>query len=324
MPTAVLLVLLLVPRLAAARVDVTGPGPFQAGVTTLSLTKPSETTGEPRQLDTIVWYPAVDGTGAEDRLGLRDATVRKGRWPLVIFSHGSCGLPAQSVFFTTRLATWGFVVAAPPHPGNRITDGFPGCSAGPAIADSFLNRVADVRFTIDQMLAQARDPASRFSRKLNPKRIGMSGHSFGGHTTLRIAAEEPRVRAALALAPAIIAIESLRIDIPTMVQGGELDTSTPYETATLGAWAMLTGPRFLVELLAAGHFAFSDVCAGAIFGTPDCGPAAISQDEAHAFVNRFAVPFLLRYVANRKSFGRFLRPARASVAGVVYEAEPRR
>jgi hypothetical protein len=40
-------------------------------------------------------------------------------------------------------------------------------------------------------------------------------------------------------------------------------------------------------------------------------------------VLRFAVPFLLRYVAGNGSFGRLLRPELAP-AGVVYRAEPRR
>jgi predicted dienelactone hydrolase len=118
----VLLGLVALPALAGARPAATGPGRFPAGVTTVTFTKNSETTGLPRPLETVIWYPAVEGTGEEEPLGLRDATMRKERWPLVVFSHGSCGIPTQSVFLTRTLATWGFVVAAPPHPGNRIID----------------------------------------------------------------------------------------------------------------------------------------------------------------------------------------------------------
>src|SRR5438445_1525090 len=57
------------------------------------------------------------------------------------------------------------------------------------------------------------------------------------------------------------------------------DTLAPFQTDTLAAYALLDGPRFLVEILNAGHFAFSDICAGAIFGTADCAPGTISQDD---------------------------------------------
>ena len=42
--------------------------------------------------------------------------------PILLFSHGSCGFPLQSKFLTALVASYGFIVAAPPHPGNRITD----------------------------------------------------------------------------------------------------------------------------------------------------------------------------------------------------------
>src|SRR5262249_52764512 len=121
--------LLVLPPLAAAVApaparalpDPTKPGPFAVGVTNLTFTKPSVTTGAPRPLDTVVWYPAVPGSGTATPLGRRDATVLRRRSPLLLFSHGLCGFPEQSVFLTAALASWGFVVAAPPHPGNRLT-----------------------------------------------------------------------------------------------------------------------------------------------------------------------------------------------------------
>src|SRR5262249_1892207 len=160
--------------------------------------------------------PAKAGTGTAEGTAFRDATVLHGRWPLVLFSHGLCAYPQQSTFFTEALASWGFVVAAPPHPGNEFTDGFPGCASD--YQDSFANRVADVRFVLDQLLAAAKQRGGPFARRINPRRIGMSGHSFGGQTTMRIAAVEPRVRAALALAPAVHeSVGTLDVHIPTLI-----------------------------------------------------------------------------------------------------------
>src|SRR4029077_15931367 len=125
-----------------------------------------------------------------------------------------------------------------------------------------------------------------FAHRLSPHRIGMSGHSFGGQTTLRVALADSRVRAALAPPPALSdAIQPGQIHIPTMIQGGEKDGLAPFETDSKAAYARLDGPRFLLEISTTGTFAFSDVCAAALFpGVHDCDPGLLTQDEAHAFV----------------------------------------
>jgi predicted dienelactone hydrolase len=312
---------LLIADTAHALPDVTKPGRFAVGVTSMVFTKSSETTGAPRPLDTSIWYPAVLGTGAETDMGRRDATVRPGHHPLILFSHGMCSIPNQSVFLMTALASFGFVVASPPHPGNQYTDGFPACELD--APDSYRNRVADVRFVLDAMLAESKRSGSRFFRHVNPRRIGMSGHSFGGQTTLRVALVEPRVRAALALAPALVGgIEPGTIHIPAMIQGAEVDSLATFRQSTL-AFAHLAGPRFLLEILRAGHFAFTDICASFLYPGPDCGPGTLTQDEAHAQVLRFGVPFFLRYLAGDRRFARLLRPASAP-AGVVLQTTPER
>ena len=313
------------PALARALPDVTQPGPFEVGVATMTFTKASETTGAPRPLATVIWYPAQAGTGTPEGSARRDAAVRKGRWPLLLFSHGLCGIPNQSVFLTTALASWGVVVAAPPHPGNEFTDGFPACAQD--VQDSFANRVADIRFVIDQMLALAKGRGTPFTHRLNPRRIGMSGHSFGGQTTLRVAAAgaEPRVRAALALAPALhAAVGELAIHIPTMIMVGEVDSLAPLDGEAQPYFGFLDGPRFLIEILRTGHYAFSDICAIALLGHGDCGPGTdtLSQDEAHHFVLRYAVPFVLRWVAGQRRFGTLLRASDAPAGAVVLAAHP--
>jgi len=50
------------------------------------------------------------------------------------------------------------------------------------LVDSYLNRLDDMRFVLDQILAEDDREGSPFHRKLDPRRIGMSGHSFGGST----------------------------------------------------------------------------------------------------------------------------------------------
>jgi predicted dienelactone hydrolase len=104
----------------------------------------------------VVWYPAR-GAGGED------APVRRGRHPVIVFSHGSCGLPTESTYYTTALASRGFVVVAPTHPGNTADDGLATCIG--MFVDSALNRFPDVQTTIDAILAAASDSSSRGARR---------------------------------------------------------------------------------------------------------------------------------------------------------------
>src|SRR5262249_56055382 len=158
------------------------------GVTTISFTKTSVTTGAPRVLETVVWYPAKPGSGTTEALGQRDAAIRPGRYPLVIFSHGNCGEPTEATYFTMALARLGFIVAAPPHVGNQASDG---AACFTSFGDSVLNRVPDLRFVLDGMLAQGTDRSSRFYRRIRSDKVAMSGLSFGGCTTLPARQREP-------------------------------------------------------------------------------------------------------------------------------------
>jgi predicted dienelactone hydrolase len=314
---AALAVTLLLPAPAFALPDGTAPGPHAVGIVTRTFVKPSETTGAPRQLDTIIWYPAVEGTGTAEGSVFREATILRRRWPLVMFSHGSCSFPAQSSFFTARLASFGFVVAAPPHPGNTIAE-YPQCQEPAMFADSFANRVADVRFVIDQLLT----PGGPFASVLNGRRIGMSGHSFGGQTTLRVVAADRRIRGGVSMAPVVAGIEDLRIDTPTIVLGAELDTLTPFETDVRDSFGLLQGPRFLVELLNTGHCAFAIGCVPAACG-PGCDPTNLPQAETQRITMRYGIPFFLRYVAGKGRFGKLLRARSAPPNVLVLEAHPR-
>jgi predicted dienelactone hydrolase len=292
---------------------------FAVGLTTLDFAKTSVSTGAPRPLPTLVWYPAKAGTGTAEEFGLRDATVHRGRFPLVLFSHGSCGHPDEATYLTMALASRGFVVAAPPHPGNTAAE-FPSCLATANFVDSFLNRVPDIRFVLDAMLAEHASTTSRFGGHLRPDAIGMSGLSYGGFTTLFAAQQEPRITAALALVPGGSgALQATPITIPTMVIGAERDRVVLYVEAER-AFAKLSGPRFLIELVGANHLSAVDDCVSRFTGINLCVAADISQEDAHRLVLRYAVPFMRRYVAGARAGKRALV---RKTDGVILTAEPR-
>lgn len=306
-PCATLLFLLAVTTPALPR-DWSAPGPFPVGVRTLTFTKTSVTSGEPRVLTTTVWYPATRHSGTPEEVGRRDAKVRRGRFPLIIYSHGNCGLPTEASYLTTALASHGFVVAAPPHPGN--TRGEP-CLEN--FLDSGANRVPDVRFTLDGMLAEAASSGSPFSKRIRPTGIGMTGGSFGGFTTLWAAQQEPRFTAAMAGVPGgANLIDPGPITIPLMVQGAENDQIVAFVPESENAFAKGSGPRYLVKLLSTSHLSFFDQCG--------CLPTDIPQAEAHRLVLRYAVPFFLRYLKDGRAAGKALT---REEPGVVLTAEPR-
>jgi predicted dienelactone hydrolase len=300
-------------RIAGAQIDYTTPGPLEVGVTTIQITTTSVTTGAPRILATQIWYPAKEGTGTPEGAFLRNADVAKGRHPLVVFSHGSCGVPNQSVFLMEALASRGMIMAAPPHPGNTLADD---CDAPGAREDAYANRPADVAAVFDRFLALAKDKTSPFHKRVNPKRLGVSGHSFGGQTTLRVAADDGRIKAALALAPS--AAPGLTIRKPLMVMAGELDSLTPFTEDAEPSYAEGTGPRWLVKILRAGHCAFIPLCAEQFCGA-GCEAGTLAPAEANDLVLRYAVPFMLRYLDGDKKAAKALRPD-AAPDGLVVES----
>lgn len=147
-------------------------GPYPVGVRT---GQAIDTDRDGRRLPVEVWYPE----GAS------------GAYPLVLYSHASFGHKRQSSFLCTHLASHGYVVVAADHSGNSavdFTERAARIAAGevrprsPEEADAFLrqiiaDRVPDLRFLLDQVLAGA---AGEVSRLIDERRIGLAGWSFGG------------------------------------------------------------------------------------------------------------------------------------------------
>ncbi len=299
--------------------DVRAPGPFAAGYTIITFTKQSVINPlQQRVLDTVIWYPAVPGSGPIDPAyeAVQDAPLdaSAGPYPLVMFSHGSCGFPAQSTFLWPLMATRGFIVAAPPHPGNTVAE-FPQCATLQAVVPSAIERPQDIDHVLDQMLAADQNPASFFFGSIDETRIGMSGHSFGGHTTYVAAQTDARYKVAVPMAAAVPA-GMPTLTIPSLTMRSELDSFVNND-AIQQVYDRSSPPKLLVEIENAGHFAFSNGC----FPSPDCNPpTTLTQDEAHAAVLRWVVPFLEEKLAGDARFAAFFAPP--APPGVVVQSQP--
>ena len=201
--------------------DPFGRGPHPVGVRSLEC----KDEARERTLPLEVWYPATSAHRGQDldpehqdsfqtlpmappsrQAAVRDAESLDGEWPMVVFSHGFGGERRQTTHLCTHLASHGYVVASMDHVGNTSSDMMTQMMAAQAggempnpletVRDFAHDRPLDASFVIDRMLAG--DAGVR----IDPERIGMTGHSFGGWTTLQTSGRDPRIRAALPLAPA--------------------------------------------------------------------------------------------------------------------------
>ena len=230
-----------------------------------------------RRLPFEVWYPEDAGTGTH---------------PLVLYSHASYGHKAQSSFLCAHLASHGYVVAAADHSGNAAAD-FAERAARlatgelrprtPEEADAYLrqiiaDRVPDLRFLLDQMLS--RD----LSQRIDERRIGLAGWSFGGWAVLATPEADDRIRAVLAMAPAgsskplpgIIPATltfDWKRDVPTLFLVAERDRFTPL-AGQYELFARTRSSKKLVILRGADHQHFGDAIDE---------PGACPPEHAHLF-----------------------------------------
>ncbi|MGH9069123.1 MAG: alpha/beta hydrolase family protein, partial [Acidimicrobiales bacterium] len=261
----------------------TGPGPFAAGETTLSLSA-----GGPL---VEVWYPATKDstkghaqatynvedwlppalralipagfTGAVYKTGAyRGVPVARGRFPLVMFTHGYSGFRDQSTFLTSRLATWGFVVAAPDLPDNDLTAVLSGATSAGIGTD-----ITEQQHTITLMANDDASSASELDGHIDLGRVAAIGHSLGGAVSEGLAAADPRVTTFIGMAGATVGSfgqaatgpASQVPDKPGMLMVGTADqVASPAGIAR--AFTSMTRPKRLVTLRNFGHLVFADIC----------------------------------------------------------------
>jgi predicted dienelactone hydrolase len=313
--------------LAAA--DPSQPGPWVAGVCTVQLVDPSRD----RTLDIEVWYPvdpgAVDGTpnlytlvglGEVASSAWRDATPSTThRWPVVLFSHGFGGVRFQSPFLTEHLATHGFVVAAPDHPGNRLID-FAMLGSDEAVAQSAIDRPLDLAFVLDRLVAGE----SCAAVDIDPDRVGATGHSFGGWTALQVGLADARVGAMFPLAPGFKNGATpdfvAELQRPVLFLGGSADTTTPFDSDQQGPWGIAAPPKYLARIEGAGHLDFSNLCdvpAAQAFIRDGCDPTVVDPALVHDRARTLATAFAHAFVAGRDHHLGLLEPGWAEALGDV-------
>jgi predicted dienelactone hydrolase len=201
-------------------------------------------------------------------------------YPVIVISHGLGSDRSTFIYLAEHLASYGFAVLVPEHPGsnkrqfNALINGTAQEVADPA---EFINRPLDVTFVLDEL---QKNPALS---QLNFQQVGVIGQSFGGYTALALAGaplnneqlqmdcksqentlnlslllqcraadlkggqtplQDPRVKAVVAMNPVASSVLGQagisKIQIPTMVVAGIADTVAPALVEQLAPFTWLT------------------------------------------------------------------------------------
>ncbi len=350
--------------------DAVGRGRHPVGVRTVTVVDESR---DGRALPVEVWYPAserhrgqdldratmdvveipVAGAPRTKQRAVRNAEPESGaRLPLVVFSHGHAGFRCASTFLTTHLASHGFVVVAPDHVGDTMLEviSTPRERQMANTLQAAVDRPRDLSLVIDSALDSSTPLGARVSTWIDPARIAVSGHSFGGFTAVVSAGLEGRARACLPLAPPGIVDrdgdplgigDPYRVlpigtrPVPTLVIAADRDALCP-----LGGVERLVqrlpAPAALAVLSPADHFHFADAARAAhqLFaallssGATGHRPIVlapfdelIDESSAHAIIRGLATAFLRRALGDDASSS-LDGSLGAEVAGIVDRFAP--
>jgi predicted dienelactone hydrolase len=236
------------------------------------------------------YQPTQQDLTVKDQKRTREIPIRvylpreKTPAPVVLFSHGLGGSREGSVYLGNHWAARGYVAVFLQHPGSDDSvwkDKPPAqrLAAMRAAADleNFMLRVEDVRAVLDQLEQWNKASGNPLSGRLDLKRIGMSGHSFGAVTTQATSGQrfvrgagftDSRIKAAVIMSPSgprrggDPAQAFGGVKIPWMLLTGTRDTA-PIGDATIESRLSVfpglpVGGKYELVLYNAEHSAFTD------------------------------------------------------------------
>lgn len=127
--------------------------------------------------------------------------------PVIVISHGLGSDRFSFAYLAEHLASYGFVVAVPEHPGSsaeQLRALLQGRADQVTSPREFIDRPLDVKYLLDE-LDRLSESNITLRNRLNLQQVGVIGQSFGGYT-------------ALALAGATLDLEQLETDCRTLAE----------------------------------------------------------------------------------------------------------
>jgi predicted dienelactone hydrolase len=181
------------------------PGPFQVESFLADWHDPDRN----RTVPVKVYHPLKDGQPAP------------GLFPVILFSHGLGGSREAAGYLGHHWASHGYISIHLQHPGSDASvwrgqaEPIKALQQAAKNPRSAIDRSADVRFVLDR-LEKLQTEEGPLRGRMDLNRIGMSGHSFGAHTTLVVAGQaavlpggreisqaDRRIKAAVILSPPV-------------------------------------------------------------------------------------------------------------------------
>jgi predicted dienelactone hydrolase len=204
--------------------------------------------------------------------------------PVILFSHGLGGNREGSKFLGQHWAARGYVAVFLQHPGSddSVWKGESKKDRTTALnqamsLESFLLRVQDVPAVLNQLEIWNAETNHPLANRMNLKKVGMSGHSFGAVTTEAVGGEsfpaggqrftDARITAAIAFSPSSPKRGSAAkafgaAKIPWLLMTGTKDVAPIGNTDVKSRLAVYPNlkdaPKYELVLDNAEHSAFTD------------------------------------------------------------------
>jgi predicted dienelactone hydrolase len=203
--------------------------------------------------------------------------------PVVLFSHGLGGSRENAGYLANHWTGRGYVVVVMQHPGSdeAVWRDAPLALRRAALQkaaglENFQLRAKDVPAVLDQLERWNAEEGHPLNRRLDVKRVGMSGHSFGAVTTQAVSGQrfplganltEARIKAAVAMSPSVPRVGDParafgEVKVPWLLLTGTLDDSPIGDTEPADRLkvfpALPAGSKYELVLEKARHSAFSD------------------------------------------------------------------
>lgn len=243
----------------------------------------SQTSSHTWRITDETWVDADRRREIPVRLRWPDMERQGTEYPVILFSHGLGGTREGGAVWGDAWSNAGFLVIHIQHPGSDfnavrlVTNSFENRQALRSVASpsQLVARLGDVRFVLDEILRRKLGRLERWGN-VRASGVGMSGHSFGAHTTLGMAGQrypvgapilEPRLTSFIAFSPtapiaASASASFAMLDRPMLTITGTLDDdvagvgATPERRAAVFA-ALPLGNKAQLVLNGADHMTFA-------------------------------------------------------------------
>lgn len=237
----------------------------------LALALPALAMAQPASCDAS-WTDASRGRAVPVRIRMPDG---QGKAPVILFSHGLGGSLDGGTNWAEAWRDAGFIVINLQHPGSDRSIIMSGRIAAAMSPLQLQARVQDSGFVLDELGRRRREGACDLTRA-DLDHIGMSGHSFGAHTTLALSGQrfpmlggeaDSRIKASVAFSPAPPARGSDAqafgaITMPVFSITGTEDVTAALPNVSAADRerpfrAMPPGGKYLLVLEGANHMVFN-------------------------------------------------------------------